>query len=357
VTLNVAPVSVATRHFSSQPVSKKQKELALIVIGAGHVGSALLDQIAVHPLTSSGDLRVCAIANSRRWVWNKLGLKLRSWSEPLRNSTDRTDVEELIQLTHDLRGRNVAVVDCTASSEIVDTYGRFIGAGAHIVTPNKKANVLPWTRYRNLLDEFARHERRFLYAPNVGAGLPILSTLSDLISSGDTVQRIEGVFSGTLSYLFNHYDGSQTFTALLREAQKLGYTEPDPRVDLSGGDVATKLLVLVRHMGWKLELKDVRVENLWSSRLDADIARRHNKAREDGSVLRYVGRIVDGKASAQLERLPSTHPFASTRHTDNIVAFHTRRYSQSPLVIQGPGAGPEVTAAGVLADLLRLLRS
>jgi aspartokinase/homoserine dehydrogenase 1 len=355
VTTSFAPLSTVA-PILSRSAAKKTKDLALIVIGAGHVGSALLDQLNIHPSAAAGDLRVCAIANSRKWVWHKQGVKLPTWNDRLRSSTDRTDIEELIQLVRDLRGENPVVVDCTASDVIVEAYGRFIDAGAHIVTPNKKANCLPWPRYRSLLDEFARNDRRFLFATNVGAGLPILSTLSDLLASGDTVHRIEGMFSGTLSYLFNRFDGSQPFSALLRDAQKLGYTEPDPRVDLSGGDVAAKLLVLVRQMGWKLDLKDVRVENLWSNRLDASMARRYTAAVKKGSVLRYVGRIADGSVTAQLESLPSTHAFANTRHTDNIVAFQTRRYKDSPLVIQGPGAGPEVTAAGVLADLLRLSR-
>jgi bifunctional aspartokinase / homoserine dehydrogenase 1 len=351
-----APVS-STISSEPNPLPRRQKGLALIVIGTGRIGSELLNQIAVHPRALGGELRVCAIANSRRWIWKRNGLNLRPWTLQIRRSSVRTDLDELIQRTRDLRDVTVAVVDCTASSAVVDAYTRFVEAGAHIVTPNKKANVLPWARYRLLLQSFAQCDRRFLFGPTVGGGLPVLSTLSTLLSTGDTVRAIEGVFSGTLSYLFNRYDGSRPFSALVREAHQLGFTEPDPRVDLSGSDVASKLLVLARQMGIPSELNDICVEDLSTPCLDADIARRFKSVSRDGAVLRYVGRIRDRTISARLESLPRSHPFANTRHADNIVAFHTRRYSETPLVIQGPGAGPEVTAAGVVSELLRLLQS
>jgi aspartokinase/homoserine dehydrogenase 1 len=246
----------------------------------------------------------------------------------------------------------MVVVDCTASAEIVSAYESFIRAGAHIVTPNKKANVLPWPQYQHLLECFRRHQRRFLYATNVGAGLPVLSTLTDLVRTGDTVRKVEGIFSGTLSYLFNRFDGSVPFSAIVRDASERGFTEPDPRVDLSGADVAAKLLVIARQLGWKLDLEDIRVESLVNR--DRELGRRYAVAVAAGRVLRYVARFSEGQASAGLESLPKDHPLAGTRHTDNVVAFHTDRYSTTPLVIQGPGAGPEVTAAGVLADLSRL---
>jgi aspartokinase/homoserine dehydrogenase 1 len=345
-----APILSAPK-LTRPALETKNKQLTLFVIGTGHVGSALLDQLAQGRQPWIRALRVAGIVNRRHLISKPNGIDLRSWRDDLPTTTRRGG-DELIDAISALGKSNTVVVDCTASAEIVGAYESFIRAGAHIVTPNKKANVLPWQRYQELLDCFSRHHRRFLYATNVGAGLPVLSTLADLVNSGDTVRKVEGIFSGTLSYLFNRFDGSVPFSAIVREASERGFTEPDPRVDLSGADVAAKLLVIARQLGWKLDLEDIRVESLLKG--DRDLNRRYSNAAAGGKALRYVARFSDGQASASLESLPKDHPLAGTRHTDNVVAFHTDRYSTTPLVIQGPGAGPEVTAAGVLADLSRL---
>ena len=329
-----------------RPNSRNQ-EPALIVIGNGQVGSALLDMLDSQPF------RVCAIANSSRMICDVRGIDLAGWRERLAASTERSSVMQLLHTIGSLSWRNVAVVDCTASDEIVDAYGIFVEMGAHVITPNKKANVLRLDRYRQLRSKFAQQDRRFYFRANVGAGLPVLSTLSDLVTTGDSIIRIEGVLSGTLSYLFNHFDGSRPFSALVEEARKRGFTEPDPRIDLRGEDVAIKLVVMARQLGWDLEVQDVTVENLLDLS-DGEMAERYLAAAAAGCVLRYAGRLEGGCASAGLVSVPQSHPFARTGHTDNLVMFHTRRYSTTPLVIQGPGAGPEVTAAGVLADLHRL---
>ena len=266
---------------------------------------------------------------------------------------------------------NAALVDCTSGAAIVDAYPSFIAASLHIITPNKWANALPWRRYESLMGLLERQKRHFLFEANVGAGLPVVSTLRDLIASGDEIVRIEGVLSGTLSYLFNTFDGSVPFSALVRDAHAMGFTEPDPREDLSGQDVARKLLILGRQMGLKMDLPSVKVDSLVPkalargkytrrfleafARYDGAMADRVRRAASRGNVLRYVGTLEAGKGSAALREFPRSHPIASAKGSDNVIAFTTKRYSRSPLVIQGPGAGADVTAMGVFSDILKLL--
>jgi bifunctional aspartokinase / homoserine dehydrogenase 1 len=228
----------------------------------------------------------------------------------------------------------------------------------------------PDRAYREIQANARESGARFRYEATVGAGLPIISTLRDLIDTGDRIERIEGMFSGTLAFLFNRFDGSQPFSALVREAKQLGYTEPDPRDDLDGKDVARKLVILARELGLATELADVEVDSLVPAELaagsiddfmtrlpelDAAMQARLEAARANGEVLRFVASLdATGKARVGLRALPLAHAFANGKLTDNFVQFTTTRYNRNPLVVQGPGAGPEVTAAGVFADLLRV---
>jgi aspartokinase/homoserine dehydrogenase 1 len=242
-----------------------------------------------------------------------------------------------------------------------------------VVTASKHAGSGPWPRYEAIRAAIAASPggaARFRYEATVGAGLPVIQTLRDLLDTGDEVWAIEGMLSGTLAYLFNRFDGSEPFSRLVREARELGYTEPDPRDDLSGLDVARKLVILARELGWRTSLETVELESLvpealrdlpldgFLSRLDAldaPMTAALRDARAQGQVLRYVARLdKSGRASVRLAALPATHAFAHARLTDNVVQFTTRRYAENPLVVQGPGAGPEVTAAGVFADVLRI---
>jgi aspartokinase/homoserine dehydrogenase 1 len=264
---------------------------------------------------------------------------------------------------------HAVLIDCSANDAVAERYADWLAAGIHVVTPNKHAGAGPRARWQRIRAASA-NGARFRYEATVGAGLPVISTLRDLLDTGDELLAAEGILSGTLAWLFNRYDGSMPFSALVHEAHALGYTEPDPRDDLSGTDVARKLVILAREAGVGLDLGDVAVESLVPSTLrdsstedfmrclsefDTAIAERHARARAASRVLRYVARLDrDGNASVGLAELPHDHAFAHLRLTDNIVQFSTRRYRDNPLVVQGPGAGPEVTAAGVFADLLRV---
>jgi aspartokinase/homoserine dehydrogenase 1 len=262
------------------------------------------------------------------------------------------------------------LIDCTASDGVAGEYGGWLDRGIHVVTPNKRANAGDLAYYQRLRRANRAVGAHYLYETTVGAALPVVQTLRDLVQTGDEVHEIEGVLSGTLSFLFNALDDRTSFSALVERARALGYTEPDPRDDLSGIDVARKVVILAREAGLPLSLADVAVDSLVPEALrggsiadflaalpahDAAMEARRRAAPDAGRVLRFVGRVTgDGKASVQLREYPVAHPFARIELTDNVVLFRTGRYRDNPLVVQGPGAGREVTAAGVFADLLRL---
>ena len=351
-----------------------KKKLGVVLIGPGNIGGTFLKQIHQQQsyLHSEGfDVRVCGIYDIGKAVFSSKGIDLKRWRELLDSTPKKMKYSELLQQIAALHLTNAVLVDCTASPEIVNMYEDFVKLNMHIITPNKRANVLPWQQYKQLTDLMKNRQKYFLYETNVGAGLPIISTLQDLIASGDQIVKIEGMFSGTLSHLFNYYDGSRPFSVLVKEALGLGYTEPDPREDLMGGDVARKLLILARQIGLKMDMHDIKVENLvpkllqgekFSSaffkryaKYDDAMKRRLDIALANGCVLRYVGVLQGDKAFAGVKEVPTNHMLASTKGSDNIIAFTTQRYSKTPLVVQGPGAGADVTAMGVFSDLLKLL--
>jgi aspartokinase/homoserine dehydrogenase 1 len=340
------------------------------VIGPGNVGGAFLRQLdaARQRLleVSNLDLRVRGVVGSKRMVLADPRVDLADVKS--RFDAD-TDLDAFTAHVHADHLPHAVIVDCSPSDAIAERYVGWLERGIHVITPNKSAGSGPWARYAAI----KKQSGHFRYESTVGAGLPIITTLRDLIDTGDEVLSVEGIFSGTLAYLFNKFDGETPFSALVRQAKDLGYTEPDPRDDLSGLDVARKLVILARENGWKTGLDEIALESLvpealrglsvseFLSRLgdlDAPMLMKLDAAKKERKVLRYVAKLeAGGKASVGLMALPTDHSFAHIKLTDNVVQFTTKRYRQNPLVVQGPGAGPDVTAAGVFADLLRVAAS
>jgi aspartokinase/homoserine dehydrogenase 1 len=348
--------------------------LSIGVIGAGLIGGTFLDQLTARVeelrIERGIDLRVRGIMNSRKMILHDGQVLLDGWRNELDETSSDADIEQFVNHVHADHLPHAVIIDATASGELPKHYESWVSRGINIITPNKQSNSGPLASYVSLRNAARKHQRYFLYETNVGAGLPIIHTLRGLIETGDQIIKIEGVLSGTLSYILNSFDGSRTFSEIVREAHKLGLTEPDPRLDLSGVDVARKLIILAREMGLQVEMEAVEVESMVPEDLrsasleeylntlgkhDHAIADRLDSARAGGHLLRYVGVINnDGSMSAGLRTYPLDHPFASLKGSDNIVSFQTARYNTQPMIVRGPGAGPEVTAAGVFADLLRL---
>lgn len=351
-----------------------RRTLSVGILGIGGIGGTLLEQLCsqserLHE-EFGVDIRVRALANSTRMLLDEEGISLRSWRERFKKSSVPLDVDMLVEHITVPYYPHSVIFDCTSSAELPLKYIEWLEKGSHIITPNKKAGAGPYEAYEKLMATCRSTGRRFLYETTVGAGLPVINTLQDLIRTGDRVHRVEGIVSGTLAWLFSHYDGTQPFSSLVRQARELGYTEPDPRDDLSGMDVARKTVILAREMGYRVETDELSVTSLvpgqlrsadvpeFMSRLeelDAPMEKLYREAEARGERLRYVGCVDEqGTCSVALKSYPLDHPFAQTMGTNNVISYTTDRYHELPLVITGPGAGKEVTAAGVFADLLRL---
>ena len=347
--------------------------ISIGLIGPGTVGKVLLEQIAAESArlnASKLDLRVRGILSSKKMLLSEQGVDLASWKSALEGSKAPADIAKFVEHLDVDHLPHTVIIDCTADENVAKHYADWLKAGIHVVTPNKKANSGPLAYYESLKDARKAGGSSYLYEATVGAGLPVIQTMRDLRETGDKITSVEGIFSGTLAYLFNVYDGKTPFSQIVKDAKNKGYTEPDPRDDLSGTDFARKVIILGREMGLKIEMKDVQVESLIPAGLekgsidefidglpkyDGEMKKRFDEAAARGKVLRYVGRLTaDGKATVGVSELDKSHAFANIALTDNVVRYATARYNSNPLIVQGPGAGPEVTAAGVFADLLRV---
>ena len=351
-----------------------KQALSIGLIGPGNIGGTLLDQLAKESnflYEKFGiDLRIRGIASSRYMLLNEDGIDLNNWHENFKNNSVKLDMDEFTKHVGATYFPHRAIVDCSSSSELASKYIDWMNNGMHIVTPNKKAGTASIEYFRDLFNTCLKTGRRFYYETTVGAGLPVIKTLKDLVQTGDKVKSIEGIVSGTLAWLFNNYDGSTDFSALVKKAKEMGYTEPDPRDDLSGMDVARKTVILARELGYEVEVSDMPIESLVPieltqlpveefmeklEQLDTPIYEKFIKAKKENKRLCYVGSVDEnGKCSVKLQGYLMTHPFSQASGTDNVICFTTDRYSTQPLVIKGPGAGREVTAGGVFSDILRL---
>ncbi|MFM2135214.1 MAG: hypothetical protein RL021_614, partial [Bacteroidota bacterium] len=348
--------------------------LSVFLVGTGLIGKTLVEQIEHHRqylrTSRSLEINIVGVANSKRMYFDADGINTRKIYEKLETAGDPMDPAAFVQRMVDLNLPHSVFVDCTSSDAVTACYPDVLSNSISIVTPNKLANSGPYKMYRKLHELADRHNVRFLYETNVGAGLPVINTLNSLITSGDRILSIEAVLSGTLSFIFNTFRKGVSFAATVKEARERGYTEPDPRIDLSGKDVARKLLILGRETGMQLEMKDIRIDQLLPSnclraktvndfmkelqRSDGYFETMTAKAEAKGHKLRFIARLENGKATIVLKEVNEQHPFYHLSGSDNIISFRTERYNDRPLVVKGPGAGAAVTAAGVFADIISI---
>nr|WP_121270669.1 bifunctional aspartate kinase/homoserine dehydrogenase I [Pedobacter schmidteae] len=374
VILSRTDLSKAVNAVHDAFYSDLKKTLNIFCLGTGNIGKTLFQQLEHQMpfLAKNNDLqvKVMGISNTRKMYLNPEGIDLNNWEDALEQGGEKADLSEFIKQMKAMNLANCVFVDNTASHNPIQYYLDVLQSSISVVTCNKIGNSAEYDQYVAFKEAARKHGVEFYYETNVGAGLPIIRTLKDLMLSGDRIACIEAILSGTISYIFNNFKDERLFHEVVKEAQDLGYTEPDPRDDLNGKDFMRKMLILARDAGYALEEKDVAIECMlpdacMAANTVADFyqelennASYFEKLKQEASnghkVLRYIGKLEAGKVTITLQMVDDNHPFYMLSGSDNIISFTTDRYKERPLVVKGPGAGAEVTAAGVFADIINV---
>ena len=369
--ISVNDVSKAVNVLHEAFFETTYKQVHLFIAGIGNVGSKLIAQLNQQLDYLKEQMRlnikIVGLANSKKMLLNDDGIDLDNYATLIKDGQPVT-IDEYVEMILSKNLRNTVFVDVTASDIVAMAYKKLLQKSIAVVACNKVACSSSYDYYQQLKGSAREYNAKFLFETNVGAGLPIIGTLSDLLSSGDKINKMEAVLSGTLNFVFNNYDGKKSFASVVKQAQDEGYTEPDPRLDLSGKDVMRKIMILAREAGEKIEMEDISntsfmpascmtgtVENFYAEmeKQEDHFKAIYEKAVAAGSKLKFVAKFENGKASVGLQQIDPQHDFYHLYGKDNVVLFYTNRYVDQPLVVKGAGAGAEVTASGVFADIIR----